>query len=151
MFVLRLEDKEIVHQTIESFAADRRIINAEVSIIGAADKGSRLVVGPKKGDDCPPIPMEHVLQEVHEMTGVGTIFADKDERPVLHMHVACGRKDAAVAGCVRKGVIVWKTAEVIIREITGANARRELDATTGFDLLNPRRPRMTDLSRVQPE
>jgi predicted DNA-binding protein with PD1-like motif len=63
------------------------------------------------------------------------------------MHIACGRKGDAVAGCVRRGVRVWKTAEVVINEIIGTNARREIDSATGFELLNPRRSIVTDLSR----
>jgi predicted DNA-binding protein with PD1-like motif len=44
-------------------------------------------------------------------------------------------------------VKVWKVAEVVIIELLGVNARREVDAKTGFELLVPRRPSMTDLTR----
>ena len=147
VFVIRLEDGEVVHEALERFAVDHHINAATVSIVGAADKGSRLVVGPETGDAMPPNPMEHVLSEVHEITGVGTIFLNENGQPVLHMHIACGRQGDAVAGCVRRGVRVWKTAEVIVREIVGTNARREMDTATGFELLNPRRSTLTDLSR----
>ena len=147
IFVIRLEDGEVIHEALERFATDHHIVAATVSIIGAADKGSKLVVGPEKRDAMPPNPMEHTLSEVHEMTGVGTIFPNESGQAVLHMHIACGRKGDAVAGCVRKGVRVWKTAEAIIREIVNTNARREIDSTTGFELLNPRRSTVTDLSR----
>lgn len=43
-------------------------------------------------------PMELMLDEAHEITGTGTIFADKDNRPVLHMHIACGREGMARDG-----------------------------------------------------
>jgi predicted DNA-binding protein with PD1-like motif len=147
VFVVRLEDGEIIHEVLESFAQDRRIESAVVAIIGAADKGSRLVVGPKKGDDMPPIPMERKLDEAYEIEGVGTIFLNEEGRPVLHMHIACGRDNATITGCVRKGVKVWKVAEVIIIELQGVNAHREVDARTGFELLVPIRPSMTDLTR----
>ncbi len=147
VFVVRLEDGEVIHETLERFAADHHIVAATVSIVGAADKGSKLVVGPEKGDALPPNPMEHTLSDVHELTGVGTIFPNETGQLVLHMHVACGRRGSAVAGCVRRGVRVWKTAEVIINEITGTTARREVDSSTGFELLNPRRSTVMDLSR----
>jgi predicted DNA-binding protein with PD1-like motif len=147
VFVIRLEDGEVIHEVLERFANDHHIGGASVSIVGAVDKGSKLVVGPKKGDAMPPNPMEHVLNEVHEMTGVGTIFPNENGQPILHMHIACGRQADAVAGCVRRGVRVWKTAEVIIHEIIGISARRELDHATGFEMLNPRRSTVTDLSR----
>jgi predicted DNA-binding protein with PD1-like motif len=118
-----------------------------VTIIGAADKGSVLVVGPKKGDDMPPIPMERKLDEVHEIEGVGTIFPNEEGKPVLHMHIACGRDGSSITGCVRRGVKVWKTAEVVILEMQGAIANRQTDAKTGFEFLVPRRPSMTDLTR----
>jgi predicted DNA-binding protein with PD1-like motif len=151
IFVLSLEDGEVIHETIERFATDHHIIAATVSIIGAADKGSKLVVGPEKRDAMPPNPMEHTLSEVHEMTGVGTIIPNENGQPVLHMHIACGRRKDAVAGCIRKGVRVWKTAEVIIQEIVGTSAKREKDAATGFELLNPRRSIVTDLTRHENE
>lgn len=147
VFVLRLEDGEVIHEVLEEFAEDRRIDAASVMIVGAADKGSKLVVGPKDGEDMPPIPMENKLEEVYEMEGVGTIFPNEDGKPVLHMHVACGRKGAGVTGCVRRGVKVWKVAEVVIIELIGVNARREIDPRTGFELLVTRRPSMTDLTR----
>ena len=147
VFVVRLEDGEVIHETLEGFAQDRRIDTAMVTIIGAADKGSLLVVGPKKGDDMPPIPMERKLDEVHEIEGVGTIFPNEEGKPVLHMHIACGRDGASITGCVRRGVKVWKTAEVVILEMQGVIAHREMDAKTGFEFLVPRRPSMTDLTR----
>jgi len=147
VFVVRLEDGEVIHEVLEDFAQERRIESAVVTIVGAADKGSRLVVGPKKGDDMPPIPMERQLDEAYEIEGVGTIFPNEDGRPVLHMHIACGREGATNTGCVRRGVKVWKVAEVIIVELQGVHARREMDARTGFELLVPIRPSVTDLTR----
>jgi predicted DNA-binding protein with PD1-like motif len=151
IFVIRLEDGKVIHETLEHFATEHHIVAATVSIIGAADKGSKLVVGPEKHDAMPPRPMEYTLPEVHEMTGVGTIFPNENGQSILHMHIACGRQGDAVAGCVRKGVRIWKTAEVVIREIVGTNAKREMDPATGFELLNPRRSVVTDLSRHENE
>ncbi|MEM0449650.1 MAG: DNA-binding protein [Methanomassiliicoccales archaeon] len=138
IFVLRLEDGEILHEEVERFAADKRIEAGIVTIVGAANKGSLLIVGPDNDEVLPILPMEQGLDQVFEMEGVGTIFLNDQGKPVLHMHIACGRAHSTVTGCVRKGVRIWKVAEVVIVELTGINARRELDVQTGFELLKLR-------------
>jgi predicted DNA-binding protein with PD1-like motif len=137
IFILRLEDGEILHETIEAFAREHSITAAAVIAVGGADEGSKLVVGPEEGRSKPVIPMEHVLDNVHEIAGVGTIFPDKAGKPVLHMHIAGGRKDRAVTGCVRRGVKVWQVLEVIISELVDTRAHRAFDENTGFELLEP--------------
>ena len=78
-----------------------------------------------------------ILKEVHEVTGVGTIFPDKLGNPVLHMHLACGRQSETVTGCVRRGVKVWHVMEIIVTELIDHQASRQPDPSTGFDLLVP--------------
>jgi predicted DNA-binding protein with PD1-like motif len=136
-FIIRLEDGEILHETIEAFAIEHSVEAAAVIALGGADEGSTLVVGPEEGRSTPVIPMEHILDDVHEIAGVGTIFPDKDGKPVLHMHIACGRSDRAVTGCVRRGVKVWYILEVILFELVDSSARRVLDNQLGFELLEP--------------
>lgn len=137
IFILRLEDGEILHETLEAFAREHSITAAAVIAVGGADEGSKLVVGPEEGRSKPVIPMEHVLDNVHEIAGVGTIFPDKAGKPVLHMHIAGGRKDRAVTGCVRRGVKVWQILEIILFELVETSARRILDPNMGFELLEP--------------
>ena len=132
IFVLRLEDGEIVHEVIEGFAREKAIESATLIIVGGADKGSKLVVGPEQTSDYPVTPMEALLDDVHEVTGTGTLFPDKDGNPVLHMHMACGRHETTTTGCIRQGVRVWHIMEVVIIELTGSNGKRLLDAKTGF-------------------
>jgi len=136
-FIIRLEDGEILHETIEAFAAEQSVKAAAVIALGGADEGSTLVVGPEEGRSTPVIPMEHILDDVHEIAGVGTIFPGKDGKPVLHMHIASGRNDRAVTGCVRRGVKVWQVMEVVLFELVDSSARRVLDNQLGFELLEP--------------
>ncbi len=149
VFVVQLEHGEIIHERIEEFAEDRRVISAAVWAVGAADTGSKLVVGPHDPGSTPVKPIETLLTGVHEVAGVGTIFPNEQGRPVLHMHATCGRKEEARTGCIRRGVKVWKMLEVVIFEMNEVQARREIDPVTGFEMLNPRRPTMTDLSTVR--
>jgi len=136
-FIIRLEDGEILHETIEAFALEHSVKAAAVIALGGADEGSRLVVGPEEGRSKPVIPMEHILDDVHEIAGVGTIFPDKNGKPVLHMHIAGGRNDRAVTGCVRRGVKVWHILEVVLFELVDSSACRLIDKETGFELLEP--------------
>ena len=137
VFVVRLEDGEILHEEIEALARKESIGAAMVVLVGGADAGSRLVVGPEEGRSARITPVEHVLDNVHEMAGVGTIFPDEQGRPVLHMHAAVGRGTAAHAGCVRNGVKVWHVMEAIVTELVDTTAARVLDPVTGFELLRP--------------
>ena len=137
IFVIRLEDGDIVHESIEAFAVEKSIRSAALIILGGADKTSRLVVGPEEGRAERIVPMPHMLTNVHEVAGTGTIFPDKDGKPVLHMHMACGRNNDTVTGCVRSGVKVWHVMEVVLFEIINSSAKRSYDSITGFDLLVP--------------
>ena len=49
IFIVRLEDGDIVHEEIEQFAREQSIKAAALIIIGGADKDSKLVVGPEAG------------------------------------------------------------------------------------------------------
>lgn len=137
VFIIRLTDGEILHETIENFARARGIKAAAVLAVGGAAGGSRLVVGPKDGDARPVNPLERALSGVHEIAGVGTIFPDEAGNPILHMHAACGRQGSTVTGCVRAGVETWQILEVILIELSGSSAVRRLDPPTGFKLLVP--------------
>jgi len=137
IFVLRVEDGEVLHETIERFAKEKGIVAAAVLVIGGVGKGSRLVVGPENADSRPVIPMEHVLSDVHEISGVGTVFSDEEGNPISHIHISGGRGTSTRTGCIRRGVRVWQVAEVVIFELLGTISVRKFDSKTGFELLEP--------------
>ena len=135
IFTICLENGDIVHQEIEQFARDQSIEAASLIIIGGADKGSTLIVGPERGNELPVSPLEYVLENVHDITGAGTLFPDQQGNPVLHMHMACGRNSSTRTGCIRRGVKVWHTMEVILFELLESKGKRMFDSDTGFTLL----------------
>lgn len=137
MFVIRLEDGDIVHEELERFAREKSIQAASVIALGGADAGSRLVVGPEKARETPIRPLEHVLENVHEISGVGTVFPDETGKPILHMHMTCGRKGKTVTGCIRSGVKTWQVMEVVLLELLDTQGSRLPDPATGFKLLEP--------------
>ena len=135
IFILRLEHGEVVHEVIEAFALEKGIRSAALIALGGADQGSHLVVGPEDGEASPVTPLQHQLDDVCEVSGTGTLFPDEQGHPILHMHMACGRSNETVTGCVRAGVKVWRVMEVVIYEFVNATARRDMDPATGFKLL----------------
>jgi predicted DNA-binding protein with PD1-like motif len=136
-FVIRLEDGDILHESIEQFAVEHGISAAYLIAVGGIDKDSKLVVGPEDGRAKEIVPMEYTVPDVHEVTGTGTLFPDNNGNPILHMHIAGGRKDKAITGCTRRGVKIWHILEVILVELTGSSAKRLKDDMTGFELLVP--------------
>lgn len=137
VFVLRLEDGDVVHEVIERFAVEHKIRAASVIVVGGADKGSRLVVGPEKGRAKNLISLIHTLDDAHEVAGTGTLFPDEDGNPFLHLHLAAGRGRKAVTGCSRVGVKTWHVLEVVLVELQGSRGVRRHDPKLGFKLLDP--------------
>ncbi|WDP89277.1 MAG: DNA-binding protein [Desulfobacter sp.] len=137
VFVIRLEDGDVVHEAIEAFARKEKIRAASLIVLGGADRGSVLVTGPEQGRVETIVPKTRVLDNVHEVSGTGTLFPNEAGEPVLHMHMACGRDASTITGCVRNGVRVWQVMEVIVHEIVETSGMRRPDAATGFELLIP--------------
>lgn len=128
VFVLRLDEGEVLHEAIESFCRDNSISSATVTAVGGVAAGSEFVVGPKVPIDGRIEPLTHVLDAPCELTGTGTVFPDEDGNPVMHMHGSVGREGRSSTGCFRKRVVVWLVMEVVIREIVGSGpVRRESD------------------------
>jgi predicted DNA-binding protein with PD1-like motif len=80
--------------------------------------------------------MTHVLENVHEIVGAGTLFPNEKGTPVLHLHMACGRESSTKTGCIRGGVKVWHTMEVILFELLESTGKRIFDPQTGFARLD---------------
>lgn len=137
VFVLRLEDGEIVHEVIEKFADEQGIEAASLIILGGADDRSRLVVGPEEDRTLPLAPMKMELEHAHEVTGTGTLFRDAEGVPLLHMHMACGRNEKTTTGCIREGVRVWHVMEVVIHEIRNCGVTRRIEEPLGLKMLAP--------------
>jgi predicted DNA-binding protein with PD1-like motif len=135
VFVLRLENGDIVHEVIEDFMKEHSVNAAVLVILGGAASGSRLVVGPEDRDARPVNPALKILKDVHEAAGVGTVFTDEKGIPVLHMHMACGRGEETITGCIRSGVKVWQIMEVVLVELVDTSGVRVFDTELGFNVL----------------
>ena len=135
IFILRLHDADHLPDILESFAAENHVTTALCFFLGGVKEKGRVVVGPKDGYALPPEPMVTLLNGVHEACGVGTIFADEEGKPKLHMHASFGRNEETVTGCVRMGMDIWRIGEVIVLELTGTTAHRARDKETAFEFL----------------
>jgi predicted DNA-binding protein with PD1-like motif len=137
IFVIRLEDGDIIHETIEQFAQEHSISCAYLTALGGIDRDSKLVCGPEDGRSETILPNLINIRNVHEVSGTGTIFPDEKGKPSLHMHLACGRYETTKTGCVRPGVKTWHILEVILVELVNCSAKRLPDKAIGFNLLEP--------------
>lgn len=135
VFVIRLEDGDMVPGCIERFAEENNIAVGHVIIIGGIGSGE-IVVGPRRSDERPPEPMLLPVDGAHEVAGIGVLAPGEDGKPVLHIHAALGRAGGTLTGCLRPGVATWLVGEVIIYEITGAKVARVKDTDSGFSLLD---------------
>ena len=135
VFVIRLEEGDVVHEELEHFAKEQCIKAASLIVLGGADSGSMLLVGPEDGRSASSAPITTVLQNVHEIAGVGTIFPDEEGEPIVHCHIACGRKDTTITGCIRASVQAWQVMEVILYELVDSSAIRKLDPAGDFHVL----------------
>jgi predicted DNA-binding protein with PD1-like motif len=134
VFVIRLEDSDVIPACIENFAAEKNISAGQVILIGGIGDG-QVVVGPRRSDAMPPEPMLLPVDGVHEVVGVGIIAPDKKGKPTLHIHASLGRSGQTITGCLRPGVTTWLVGEVIIFEILGTDAVRLPDKKATFELL----------------
>ena len=135
VFIIRLEDGDVVPSCIEHFAAEKRISVGYVVMVGGVGSG-QVVVGPRRFELVSPDPMLLPVDGAHEVIGAGLLAPDEDGRPVLHIHAALGRSGSTLTGCLRPGVSTWLVGEVILFEILGINAARLKDKKSGFALLS---------------
>jgi predicted DNA-binding protein with PD1-like motif len=134
VFVLRLEDGDMVPACIEVFAAEKGIKVGHVILIGGIGDG-QVVVGPRVSAQMPPDPVLLPIEGAQEVAGLGIIAPNKEGKPKLHIHAAMGRAGRTLTGCLRYGAKTWLVGEAIIYEITGTTAKRLPDSKSGFDLM----------------
>ena len=136
VFVIRLEDGDVVPGCIERFAEENGVSVGHAVLVGGIG-GGEVVVGPRCSQEMPPQPMLLPVDGAHEVVGGGVLAPDEDGKPVLHIHAALGRSGQTMSGCLRPGVETWLVGEVILYEILGVKAVRVRDAESGFALLEP--------------
>jgi predicted DNA-binding protein with PD1-like motif len=136
VFVIRLEDGDVVPECIESFAEEKGVSVGQAILVGGIGSGD-VVVGPRRSEGMPPEPMLLPVDGAHEVVGVGVLAPDEKGKLTLHIHAALGRAGQTMTGCLRQGVTTWLVGEVILYEILGTKVVRIQDKQSGFELLEP--------------
>ena len=136
VFVIRLEDGDIIPECIEGFAEAQGISVGHVILVGGIGSGD-IVVGPRNSAEKPPQPMLLPIDGAHEVLAAGILAPGEDGKPSLHIHAALGRAGQTISGCLRFGASTWLVGEVILYEITGAPVARIMDTISGFALMEP--------------
>jgi len=134
VFIMRLEDGDIVPDCIEKFAMKKGVTIGHVVLVGGIGSG-QVVTGPRYSDEMPPDPMLLPVDGAHEVLASGILAPDESGNSVLHIHGALGRSGKTLTGCLRPGVTTWLVGEVILYEILGVEAERVKDDSSGFALL----------------
>ena len=135
VFILRLEDGDVIPGCIEQFAMANGVSAGHVLLVGGV-AGGQVVVGPRDSDAPRPDPMLLPVDGAHEILGQGVLASTEDGAPVLHMHAALGRSGQTLTGCVRHGVNTWLVGEAVLYEIVDTTATRRPDPKSGFTLLD---------------
>ena len=135
VFVVRLEDGDVVPGCIERFAEEKGISVGHAILVGGTGDGE-VVVGPWRSEERPPQPISLPVDGAHEVVGVGVLAPSEEGKPILHMHAALGRSGRTMTGCLRPGVKTWLVGEVILYEIVGVDVARVRDEESGFELLD---------------
>ena len=135
VFMIRLEDGDVVPQCIERFAEEHGVFTGHAILVGGIGGGD-LVVGPRRSEEMPPEPMLLPIDGAHEVLGVGVLAPGEDGKPVLHIHAALGRGGQTMTGCLRHGVTTWLVGEVVLYEVLGVDMARIKDEQSGFELLD---------------
>lgn len=136
VFVIRLEDGDVIPECIERFAEDNGVSVGQVVLVGGIG-GGKVVVGPQSSDEMPPQPMLLPVDGVHEVLAAGLLAPGEDGKPILHIHGALGRSGQTMTGCLRPGITTWLVVEAILYEILGTKATRVMDEKSNVALLEP--------------
>ena len=134
VFVIRLEDGDVVPECIERFAQENRVFVGQAILVGGIDAGD-IVVGPRRSEERLPTPMLLPIDGAHEAVGVGVLDPGEAGKSTLHIHAALGRAGQTISGCLRQGVTTWLVGEVILYEILSTDVMRIKDEQSGFELL----------------
>ena len=134
VFVMRLEDGDVIPSCIERFAEEKGVSVGYVILVGGIGDGE-VVVGPRSSAERQPQPMFLPVDGAHEVVGAGIVAPGEDGKPVLHIHGALGRSGQTMTGCLRPGVTTWLVGEAILYEVLGVDAARIRDKESGLVLL----------------
>ena len=137
VFVIRLEDGDLLPDCLENFADEKNIQVGLIHIVGGLREG-RMVVGPETDslDVVEPI-FKEIDRQPRETISLGIIAPDREGNPRAHIHGALGRGDETAVGCLRPGIETWLMGKVIVQEITDTDSQRIYSTKNKLSYLRP--------------
>jgi predicted DNA-binding protein with PD1-like motif len=129
IFVGRLATGSDLVAEIQGLCAERGVMAAEVSVIGAVRRARYAYY-----EQIEQRYRELASETHHEITGFIGNVSERDGKPFLHAHATFADADGAtVGGHLLPGIEVF-AAEVVIREFNDVALVRRHDAETGLAL-----------------
>jgi len=132
IFLIKFDNNDILLEKLSELVRKEKIKAATLIFLGAMRKGL-LVTGPKN-PVIPPQPNKISFKDGWEVMGLGTVFANK-KGPQIHIHGTMGKKSKTLTGCVRGRSRVFLVLEAVLMELKGVKATKDIDPTTGLNLL----------------
>ena len=127
------EDGDEIISNLVAIVRRERIKGGVFYLLGGIT-GGRIVVGPMNDDVRPPEPTWREIIDSHETLAIGTVFWQGDE-PRIHIHGTYGKFDSVKTGCLRDEAKTFLVLEVVMLELKGINAVREIDPDIHMALL----------------
>ena len=84
VFVIKLEDGDVVPECIEKFSAEKGISVGYAVFVGGMAKGN-VIVGPRETSAIRPDPISMSVDDAHEASAIGVLAPTAEGKPVLHM------------------------------------------------------------------
>lgn len=134
VFVAKIEHGDDLLLEINKLAAKEKIKSSLILMIGALE-GAEMVVGPK-ACTIPPDPVTYNFNDGREIVAIGTLWQNEVGEPSLHLHGSIGKDEISITGCIRNNTEVYLVVEVVILEILGINAVRQIDPKLQLNILN---------------
>ena len=133
VILAHFEDGDEIISNLVAIVRRERIKGGVFYLLGGITQG-RIVVGPMNDDVRPPEPTWREIIDSHETLAIGTVFWQGDE-PRIHIHGTYGKFDSVKTGCLRDEAKTFLVLEVVMLELKGINAVREIDPDIHMALL----------------
>ena len=133
VILAHFEDGDEIISNLVAIVRRERIRGGVFYLLGGITQG-RIVVGPMNDDVRPPEPTWREIIDSHETLAIGTVFWQGDE-PRIHIHGTYGKFDSVKTGCLRDEAKTFLVLEVVMLELKGINAVREIDPDIHMALL----------------
>jgi predicted DNA-binding protein with PD1-like motif len=131
IFAVVLEKGDETVGCLKRFALQHRLYAAQLTAIGAFERGSLGFYDLDRKDYL----RNDFDEQVELVSLIGDVSLDGDE-PKVHAHVTLGRRDGSTLGGHLLEGVVRPTLEVIVTESPGY-LRRQFDPESGLSLIRP--------------